>query len=149
VKVLDLQCDFGHRFEGWFSSEQDFISQKESGALTCPLCGETRISKRLSAPRLNLGAPQPEVQPNSQQPRVNDCDASVQNAWVEMGRRLIANTDDVGSQFAEEARRIHYGEAPKRGIRGQATLDETHSLIDEGVPVLPLSIPDSLKQPLH
>ena len=64
-------------------------------------------------------------------------------------RHIIANTDDVGSQFAEEARKMHYGEAQERAIRGQATRAETESLIDEGIAVLSLPWPDVLKGPLQ
>lgn len=146
MKVLDLQCQQEHRFEGWFSSEQDFASQIESGALTCPLCGDSRVHKLLSAPRLNLGSTEGAAESLQ---TCDGIDTAVQAAWMEMGRRVIANTDDVGGQFAEEARKIHYGEVPLRGIRGQATAAETESLIDEGVPVVPFLFPEALKRPLQ
>jgi hypothetical protein len=76
-------------------------------------------------------------------------DASMQAAWLKMVRHVMANTDDVGERFAEEARRMHYGEAEERGIRGQASREETESLIEEGIGVLPLPIPKSLKEPLQ
>lgn len=66
-----------------------------------------------------------------------------------LGRYVLANTEDVGNQFAQEARKIHYGEVPERGIRGQATLTETESLIDEGIAVQALPLPEALKRPLH
>ena len=68
---------------------------------------------------------------------------------MEVSRKILANTDDVGSQFAEEARKIHYGEIPERGIRGQASADETKSLIEEGIAVMPLLLPEGLKGPLQ
>ncbi len=146
MKVLNLQCQLEHSFEGWFSSEQDFASQIESGALICPLCGDSRVHKLLSAPRLNLRSRDGAAESPQ---RGDDTDTAVQAAWMEMGRRVIANTDDVGGQFAEEARKIHYGEVPVRGIRGKATAAETESLIDEGVPVLPFLFPEALKRPLQ
>lgn len=60
-----------------------------------------------------------------------------------VARHIMATTEDVGSQFAEEARKIHYGEIKARGIRGQATLEEAESLVDEGIAVVPLSLPES------
>ena len=66
-----------------------------------------------------------------------------------MSRKLVANTTDVGSQFAEEARKIHYGEVPEHAIRGQATLKETRELIDEGIGVMPLLLPEISKERLQ
>ena len=149
MKVFDLQCGREHLFEGWFASEEDFVNQKHSGGLTCPLCGDSIVNKRLSAPRLNLlsrGAesPTPRNATHSDEPA-----RALQAVWVALGRYVLASTEDVGDQFAQEARRIHYGEIPERGIRGQATLAETESLKDEGIAVLALSLPETLKQPLH
>ena len=154
MKVLDLQCSQQHSFEGWFGSEADFQDQLGRGLVECPLCGDVAISKMLSAPRLNLGAgkePAPAGQPAQQQPQdvMAAPDKTMQAAWMKMVRHVMANTEDVGAGFAEEARRIHYGEAEERGIRGQASPDETQALLDEGIGVLPLPIPKALKEPLQ
>src|SRR6478672_3931988 len=134
MKVLNLQCSRGHAFEGWFGSENDFQSQLGGGLVECPLCGDTAITKMLSAPRINLGA-------GKQEPRAEvgaaDRMASVQAAWLKVVRHVLANTEDVGERFAEEARKIHYGESDERGIRGQASREETEALLDEGIGVLP------------
>ena len=66
-------------------------------------------------------------------------------AWLELSRRLVENTTDVGDRFAEEARKIHYGEVPEHAIRGQTTPDEARDLIDEGITVMPLLLPESAK----
>jgi hypothetical protein len=145
VKVLDLHCSQHHAFEGWFASEDDFQSQLARGLVECPLCGDTAVSKKLSAPRLNLGASPPE----SRQEVISMPDASLQAAWLKMVRHVMANTDDVGERFAEEARRIHYGETEERGIRGQASKEETEALLEEGIGVLPLPIPKAMKGPLQ
>jgi len=145
VKVLDLHCSQHHGFEGWFASEDDFQSQLARGLVECPLCGDTAVSKKLSAPRLNLGASAPQ----SRQEVMNMPDASLQAAWLKVVRHVMANTDDVGERFAEEARRIHYGETEERGIRGQASKEETQALLEEGIGVLPLPIPKALKGPLQ
>lgn len=149
MKVLDLQCRRDHIFEGWFASEQDFVMQKESGALICPTCGDASVSKRLSAPRLNLGGNAPESVSVRVNPGAGAMTLALQEVWAEIARSVMANTDDVGSQFATEARKIHYGDVPVRGIRGKATLSETASLIEEGIAVLPLPLPEVLKNTLH
>ena len=145
MKVLNLQCSQRHGFEGWFASEDEFQSQLGRGLVECPLCGDTGVTKMLSAPRLNLGA----AQPAQRQDVVTAPDATMQAAWLKMVRHVMANTDDVGERFAEEARRIHYGETEERGIRGQASREETEALLEEGIGVLPLPIPKSLKGPLQ
>jgi hypothetical protein len=146
MKVLNLQCVHGHGFEGWFGSEDDFQDQLQRGLVECPLCGDTAVAKLPSAPRLNLGAQQP---PEPKQDVVVAPDAQMQAAWMKMVRHVLANTEDVGERFAEEARRIHYGEVDERGIRGQATRQETEALLEEGIGVLPLPLPKALKGPVQ
>ncbi|MEZ0308423.1 MAG: DUF1178 family protein [Ramlibacter sp.] len=144
MKVLNLQCSHRHDFEGWFASEDEFQSQLGRGLVECPMCGDTVISKMLSAPRLNLGATEP-----AQQQVMTTPDAEMQAAWLKMVRHVMSNTDDVGERFAEEARRIHYGETEERGIRGQASREETESLIEEGIGVMPLPMPKAFKGPVQ
>ncbi|NPC56816.1 DUF1178 family protein [Caenimonas soli] len=145
MKVLNLQCSHSHTFEGWFASEDEFQGQLARGLVECPLCGDTGVSKMLTAPRLNLGA----AQPAPRQDVVTTPDASLQAEWLKMVRHVMANTEDVGERFAEEARRIHYGETGERSIRGQASREETEALVEEGIPVLPLPIPKAFKGPLQ
>ena len=159
MKVLDLQCTDGHVFEGWFASEDDFQDQQTRQLVACPLCGDTAVNKMLSAPRLNLGrasepaaapAPAPAAGPADQAAPVASLPPpALQAAWLQMVRRVLAQTEDVGERFAEEARRIHHGEATERGIRGQATAEQTEALLEEGIAVMPLPIPDSLKTTLQ
>jgi len=150
VKVLDLQCAHGHGFEGWFASEDEFQGQLARGLVECPLCATREVSKLPSAPRLNLSArPEKAPQPAQREEVVNLPDASLQAAWLKMVRQVMAETEDVGERFAEEARRMHYGEAEARGIRGQASPQETEALLEEGIGVLPLPIPKALKGPLQ
>ncbi|KQP45566.1 DUF1178 family protein [Pseudorhodoferax sp. Leaf274] len=145
MKVLDLQCPHGHSFEGWFGSEDDFQSQLARQLVECPFCGDTAVVKKLSAPRLNLGGvAEPEARRD-----VAVVEPQMQAAWMKMVRHVLANTEDVGAKFAEEARRIHYGESAERSIRGQASREETESLLEEGIAVMPLPIPKALKEPLQ
>ncbi len=150
MKVLDLQCRSEHVFEGWFASEEDFQSQLQRGLVQCPLCGDAQVRKRLSAPRLNLGAApseSPTQSPSVRPPESPTPPPQQLAAWLQQARRMVAESEDVGSRFAEEARKIHAGDADERAIRGQATLQETVQLLDEGIAVLP--IPPVLKETLQ
>lgn len=151
MKVLDLQCGQAHVFEGWFSSEDDFLQQRDAGQVECPMCGDASITKRPSAPRLNLMVAR---KPGAAQQELVSLDAAeptLQDAWMALARRVLLATDDVGERFAEEARRRHYGETPlgERGIRGTACAAEAQALLDEGIAVLPLALPVAVKGPLQ
>lgn len=177
MKVLDLQCALGHSFEGWFGSQADYDTQRARGLVTCPVCNDSEITKMLSAPRLNLGhgaapestpgqgAPAAGAASTAADPLGRTADASsaaqalpavppevlqeMQAAMMKVVRQVMANTEDVGSQFAEEARKIHYGEREERNIRGQATREETEALLDEGIDVMALPVPEHLKGTLQ
>lgn len=155
MKVLNLQCDARHGFEGWFASEEDYAGQVERGLLACPMCGSKSVKKLPSAPRLNLGAARPEeaAPPKTTAPKQDVVMASpeqaLQAAWLQVARKLIEQTEDVGGRFAEEARKIHYGEVQERSIRGQASREETEALLDEGIAVMPLPLPEGLEGPLQ
>jgi hypothetical protein len=183
MKVLDLQCAHHHVFEGWFGSEDDYQSQLTRGLLACPMCGDASVTKKLSAPRLNLNTTRGERDVAAHSVSVsNDADApaaattakptapaapvapvalpslqevanlepaQLQAALLKMVRHVVANTEDVGDSFPEEARKMHYGEAKTRNIRGHATPEETEALMDEGIAVMPLPLPDVLKEPLQ
>src|SRR5262245_17526634 len=143
MKVLDLRCANGHGFEGWFGSEDDFLAQNGAGLVECPLCADKVLSRMPSAPRLNLSgarAPQEVAPPEA---------ADAQGAWLKAVRHVLTHTEDVGDRFAEEARRIHYGEVEQRGIRGEATPAEAQALRDEGVEFSSLPVPKALKEPLQ
>ena len=147
MKVIDLRCGNGHGFEGWFGSEDDFLQQNGRGLVECPLCADRTITRLPSAPRLNLSgareAPPPAPRQAEPQP------ADLQGAWLQAVRQLLASTEDVGERFAEEARRIHYGETPQRGIRGQTTPDERAALADEGIEVVSIPVPRALEGPVQ
>jgi hypothetical protein len=150
MKVLNLQCRQAHGFEGWFASEDDFQGQLARGLVECPVCGDAEIAKLPSAPRLNLGAGEPAAPAAAKQEVMNAApSAQLQAAWMQLVRQVMANTEDVGERFAEEARKIHYGESEERGIRGQASREETQELLEEGISVLPLPVPKGMKGPLQ
>jgi hypothetical protein len=148
MKVVDLRCQSGHRFEGWFASDDDFLDQNGRGMIECPLCADKVIVRLPSAPRLNLsGAREPLPPPQPAAPA--DESGALQARWLQVVRHVIANTEDVGQRFADEARRIHYGEAEERAIRGQASADERELLREEGIEVHPLPLPAAFKDTLQ
>lgn len=136
-----LICDHGHEFEGWFSESADFDRQKESGFLTCPVCASGAISKTLMAPSVATARKKEESQKLV-------FDQVQKEAFIKLKEAVAAvkaNSEDVGDRFPEEARKIHYGETEARGIIGNASPDDVHALIDEGIEVAPLPVlPDDV-----
>lgn len=153
MKVLNLRCANGHGFEGWFASEDDFLSQNGGGLIECPICADKVVTRLPTAPRLNLSGARQESQPAAppqQVPQqVPPQPADLQAAFMKAVRELLQRTEDVGPRFAEEARRIHYGEAPERGIRGKASAEEREALQDEGIETFALPLPPGLEGPLQ
>ena len=164
MKVLNLRCTNGHGFEGWFGSEDNFLDQNGRGLIECPLCADRVVTRMPSAPRLNLSGARepvslaaPEAQACAAAPASIEVTASVsgqqppdvQAAWMAGVRQLLARTEDVGARFAEEARRIHYGEAKNRGIRGHASAEEREALLDEGIETVAIPVPRALDGPLQ
>lgn len=160
MKVFNLQCAAGHPFEGWFGSEDDYLSQQARGLLTCPMCGHAEVMRMPSAPRLNLSGAKAPVAASPARPATSvpatapavpatPERAQAEAVLLQAVRHVLANTEDVGRQFAEEVRRIHYGEAEQRNLRGQATPTETQALREEGIEVFALPIPEALKGPLQ
>jgi hypothetical protein len=150
--VFDLLCASGHRFEGWFSSADEFASQKKRRLLECPSCGSAEVKRVPSATRANLGAQAPEqarkpAQAPEKTPEMEGKDpfAIAQMLYSKMLDELLTKSEDVGKQFPSEARKIFYQQAPARPIRGQATNEEHEELLDEGIPVARFPVPPSDK----
>ncbi len=121
--VFALRCSGGHEFEAWFRDGATFEAQREQGEIACPDCGDTAVDKAVMAPRLARSrAAAPPVSP-----------AKLRAALLELRRQVETNCDYVGERFAEEARRIHYGETDPHGIYGEATAEESEALTEEGV----------------
>jgi len=137
MKIFDLQCGAGHRFEGWFASADEFAAQRSQGLVGCPSCGAQDVERIPSATRFNTGAPQPA--PRNEAER--DPMALAQKLYSRMLDELLQRSEDVGTEFPAEARRIHYHEAPERMIRGQASDEEHEELVDEGIQVFRMPIP--------
>jgi len=169
--VFNLQCDRTHRFEGWFANHASFEDQRHRGLVECPVCGTRHIEKLLSAPRVNRGVGRIERQSTVQRGSIGElCEqatefeerdpsaalleqtpeqALAQSIWLKLVRHVVETTEDVGTQFAEEARRIHYREAPERGIRGQTSVEEARMLADEGIDVVSFPLPVAFKGPMQ
>ena len=139
--VFNLTCSNHHPFEGWFASAADFEQQKQSSLLSCPLCGSLKISKALHAPYVNTGnaSKPPERERHGQ--NITGQYANVGDELSQLVEHLIANTEDVGDAFPEEARKIHYQEAPERKIRGHASREDVKEMREEGIEVIALPIP--------
>ena len=152
-----LICDKSHEFEGWFGNSATFESQQESGLLTCPVCGSADVRRALMAP--NLASPktrktdlaeqqpsaQPEPQPQPQAPQ--QASAALPPAAARKMQELMSEMRalqtkireecrDVGNDFADQARKIHYGEVEPEGIYGQATAEEREALDEEGIEIM-------------
>ena len=122
--LFTLRCAAGHEFEAWFRDGDGFEAQHAAGEIACPLCGQTTVEKAVMAPRL---ARSREMMPSA------TALTQMRKTLVEMRRQIETHCDYVGPRFAEEARRIHYGEADPHGIYGEATDSESRELADEGI----------------
>lgn len=171
--VVDLHCEHGHVFEGWFASAEDLASQQARGLVSCPVCASTEVLRRPSASRLNVSALKAEKQSHrgpvvsrgaesgpalpAQPPAASEhvepgeipSGQALQALYLQAVRHVLAHTEDVGEAFVEEVRNIHRGDAPQRAVRGQADQEELAELREEGIDVMSLPIPESLKEPLQ
>jgi hypothetical protein len=137
VIVLNLLCDQGHRFEGWFASGEAFRDQSQRRLVHCPQCQTSGISQLPSAPHVKRAATEVAILEKATTPASAPAMVQLHQALISMARKA----ENVGERFPEEARRIHYDEAPARSIRGVATQDETRDLLEEGIAVLPAPVP--------
>jgi hypothetical protein len=117
-----LRCAEGHEFDGWFRDGDAFDAQQKGGEIACPECGDSRVEKAVMAPSIGHSRNRMPVSP-----------VQMRAALVELRRQVETNCDYVGPRFAEEARKIHYGEIDARGIYGEATAEESRELKDEGI----------------
>jgi hypothetical protein len=147
IKVFNLSCDNEHAFEGWFASAEEFERQQAGRLVECPVCGSHAVRKLPAAPRLNLGAEAPQSKQEVALPSPGD--ARLQQLMLQMAQHIRAHSEDVGERFPEEARRIHYREAPQRAIRGLASGEQAAELADEGIDVMPVPFGNLLKNPVQ
>lgn len=135
----DLMCENGHAFDGWFSDSSAFDKQARRGLVACTVCGTAKIEKQLMAPGIpaksnRKAEPSQKMLAGPVDPRVRQ----MMQTMREIRKTVEEKSEYVGERFADEARKIHYAEAEKRGIYGEATADDAKSLIEEGIEVHPL-----------
>ncbi|MGB6325594.1 MAG: DUF1178 family protein [Methylocella sp.] len=139
-----LLCARGHEFQSWFQSSETFDTQVKSGLVLCPLCQATEVTKAIMAPAVasrgeaESAKPPKRAQSQTKVALLDWHDLKSRATIDAFRRRILAEADDVGSRFAEEARKIHDGLVPERPIHGQASIGDARALIEEGVPVLPV-----------
>ena len=142
-----LKCRKGHEFEAWFASSAAYDKQAERRQLSCPKCGTSQVGKAPMAPRIaKRGKPKstqrPAEAPRPEKPEMHRVAAhgELATAMRKLRTEIEAKSEYVGPRFPEEARKIHYEEAPARGIHGEATADEAKALSEEGIEFFPLPI---------
>jgi hypothetical protein len=141
--LYSLCCSKDHGFEAWFRNSDAFDKQAKKGVVSCPVCGDTKVRKAIMAPRIAKGAskkseqpPVPAPQVPAQAPAANHVMApQMREMLQELRKHVEANCDYVGDEFAEEARKIHYGETEERGIYGEASDADAEALQEEGIEV--------------
>lgn len=139
-----LKCATGHEFEAWFRSSAAYDEQRAAGQVCCAVCGSTEVAKAVMAPAVTAkkAAAKGEAEQTAGS-GVNEADITkpaspAEAALTEMRRKVEADSDYVGRDFAAEARRIHDGESDKRSIWGEASLGDAKALKDDGIPVAPI-----------
>lgn len=167
--VVDLQCEHGHVFEGWFGSAEALASQQSRGLVACPVCGTVDVVRRPAASRLNVSSLRAAKQGKQLDPRGSNLELTasaaavrpeaaseqahsaeaLQALYLRAVRHVLEHTEDVGSGFVKEVRDMHRGDAPQRPVRGQADQQEVAELREEGIDVLSVPIPDALKGPVQ
>jgi hypothetical protein len=149
--VFDLKCSENHTFEAWFRSSADYEDQQAKGIVECPYCGDRDVKKAMMAPnvaakgntRSESATPAPSASsaPSAAKgadPKAAELAAKAQELFSKLRSHVEETCDYVGDRFAEEARKIHYGESEERGIYGESSAEETKELLDEGVEIMPL-----------
>ncbi len=134
-----LKCSTGHEFEAWFRSSESYDEQRVSGDVSCPLCGDPEVMKAIMAPALATGR-NSDV-PVTHEERASEVAREVLEAVGKLREHVEENCDYVGEDFADEARRIHNGEAEERGIYGEANSEESESLDEDGIEYFRLPTP--------
>jgi hypothetical protein len=134
-----LKCEHDHAFDSWFQSAEAFEKLLSAGMISCSVCGALGVEKAVMAPQVRIGGEKEQVGPLSAPA------SPAEQALVEIRKKIEANSENVGKDFASEARAIHDGDAPERSIYGEAKLDDAKALIDDGITVTPLPWGDKSK----
>lgn len=130
---FSLNCDRDHEFDGWFRNGEEFETQKKRGLVSCPVCGSSKVDKALMAPSVSTGRKRDQIALAA-----GETQRQMLAQLRDMAKKVRENADYVGDKFAEEARKIHFGETDPRGIYGEASGDEVKALLEDGVEIMPL-----------
>jgi hypothetical protein len=130
---FSLRCEHDHEFDGWFRDGADYDTQKKRGLVSCPVCNSGKVEKALMAPSVSTGRRKEKVALAAGEEQ-----RKLMGKLREMTKKVRENADYVGDRFAEEARKIHFGETDARGIYGEATPEEAKGLIEDGIEFMPL-----------
>ncbi|KUJ80474.1 hypothetical protein AVO45_05335 [Ruegeria marisrubri] len=130
-----LKCSEGHSFDSWFQSAEAFDKLSAAGMVACAVCGSSKVEKAIMTPRVRPARNAVKQAGEASENKLSDPASAAEQALAELRRKIEANADYVGKDFADEARKIHLGEAPERSIYGEARADEAKALAEEGVPV--------------
>jgi hypothetical protein len=132
---FSLHCEHAHEFEGWFRSNDDFETQKKRGFVECPACGSNKVEKALMAPAVSTGRKKEKIAL-----AMGEAQKRAMAELKALSEKMRENADYVGDKFAEEARKIHFGETEARGIYGEASAEEARGLIEDGVDFMPIPV---------
>lgn len=132
---FSLICERAHEFEAWFRNNDDFDKQAKRGFVECPHCGSSRVAKALMAPAVSTARKKEKTAL-----AMSEAHKQFMAQWKTAAEKLRENADYVGDKFADEARKIHFGETEPRGIYGEATTDEVRDLIDDGIDFMPIPV---------
>ena len=128
--LFDLKCDKNHKFECWFASSANYEEQLKNKMIVCPHCNSTKIEKAIMAPNINTKSAKNHIKDK----KVIEAQKTLEKKIKKFKKYIEKNTDNVGKNFAEEAKKIYYGETKPRPIRGESTEKETQELVEEGIP---------------
>ena len=141
-----LACEQRHEFESWFPSGDAYDAQAKRGFVSCPICNSTKVEKAVMAPRVARAAaaqpqpapaPAPDPQPVAM---LSEKEREIRALLRAVREHVVQNAENVGKGFAEEARKMHYGEIDHRSIYGEATPVEARELLEEGIEVHPMPV---------
>jgi hypothetical protein len=132
---FSLHCDHEHEFEAWFRNNDDFDTQKKRGFVECPACGSKKVEKALMAPSVSTGRKKEKIAL-----AMGEAQKQAMAQLKALSEKMRENSDYVGDKFADEARKIHFGETEARGIYGEATPEEAKGLLDDGVEFMPIPV---------
>jgi hypothetical protein len=136
--TYQLKCSTGHEFEAWFRNSAGYDEQQATGDISCPMCGDQEIMKALMAPSVGKKG---NASVSSHEARASEVAREVLDAVDTIRKHVEDSCDYVGTDFADEARKIHYGETEERGIYGEATQEDNQALDEEGIEVFRIPTP--------